>query len=1489
MTPKKRLYVYCNNSPKIRMLESDRDFRPFADALACTIEYLSTRYYVRHIYDRFTAPGSKRDNEILFEVYNNNTDVIWVYFYYGKTYDSQYLSIEVDDKYVHGIRNSLKGFYKIVERGNHPTLKLQYRNYDLIQQSLVFICDAIDEYFKNGTNSVFVSKDRKRVIKKEHIHQDTDRTLSFGGLQKGMRIKHARFGEGVVKSIVSEDNRQVIIFDFDDLDDYKGIPYNESLKSSITILSDNCGLEKTTEKNNVHIPPRHLSVRVPWKDNGYTGNVCNKPCNNTACLRLKNIAENKNDEDETLLAGQTIKGNEKRIPCVAEGACFMSSESYSTTTIHPYKESNPTTHGHFLETELIFPPFSFPCRPFGWLMQRKSGERGSANIIRLIDRYGIDYKEEREPNLSFETNWVQDAVNQRAVFKTFYEDVIPNKSLIIPYAKQVPFVEDPRRVVMGIGLVDSITEPPEHNHTDDGDLRSSLWETMIAHTIRDDRKNGFLMPYREMMAYSAGHPEFDMSSIVVYAEDDFFDEFSFATEHVSFDAVISVLLQCIKSLKIIKNHISGNWGECITWLEEQLQRAWLDRGPFPGLSTMLQVAKFKYSELMVKDIRKALNGSNEYEYTLIKVLEDPDKYFSYKVRKVLSSTNIMTFLHMQENRKNLFWLLSRMSLTYDQAISVFNLENRNKLLGDGFITDEEILENPYLLYEKTRLLPVEEQIPLNTIDRAVYPSPVLRDICPLSKPTKVDFPDDGRRIRAYLVKVLEECADAGHTLYPAFHLVERINNLPLDPPFEISTDTLFALEDKFSDEVVPRKINGVENDKGYQLLRLKQMDDVIRRAVHYRIKGQRFDIKENWGLLLDQAFQDKKYANEEIKKQQRVERVAILQELAASQLSVLTGGAGTGKTSLLSILCKSPEIQTGKVLLLAPTGKARVRLSQAMSNQGISATAKTIAQFLVENNRFDGRTMRYCLSKKPALNVPKTVIIDESSMLTEEMFAALLEALVSAERIIFAGDRSQLPPIGSGHPFVDLINSQSPEKWGFPRVSQGIGELTITMRQYSEDGKERVDTELAKWYSHDPEGLDDSVFFKLESLKSNKNIEFKRWTSPEELEELILDTIVQETRMKDGDDILGFNFSLGGYINNGWINFARDEESIRKIESWQVLSAYRSDPAIGTSTINRIIHDRYKHSEYKQLPNGNKIRATRHVLGSESICYGDKVINIRNQKKDGNYVANGEVGIVDRVYERPQFESNKHRVRFTSQPENAFFWFSGISDEGNADLELAYALTVHKSQGSEFDTVILVLGEPGRMINRELLYTALTRQKNRIVILYNDDLLKLRDYSLTEYSSVANRYTCLFKTPTLVNHKGRFYEEKLIHKTLRGELVRSKSEVIIANELYNRGINYEYEQDLVLSNGERRSPDFTIEVKEKRTTYYWEHLGMMSDPSYRQRWEKKKKLYAENGIIEGKNLLVSQDGLDGSFDSSQITSLINIIVGDDVDLDPDNQ
>ena len=87
---------------------------------------------------------------------------------------------------------------------------------------------------------------------------------------------------------------------------------------------------------------QHISIRIPWKDNGWTGLVCDKPCYNTACMKLKGIAEKKKDQIESPLAGRTIQGHENEIPCLSEGGCFMSQEPFSRTTVHPYKKKNST-------------------------------------------------------------------------------------------------------------------------------------------------------------------------------------------------------------------------------------------------------------------------------------------------------------------------------------------------------------------------------------------------------------------------------------------------------------------------------------------------------------------------------------------------------------------------------------------------------------------------------------------------------------------------------------------------------------------------------------------------------------------------------------------------------------------------------------------------------------------------------------------------------------------------------------------------------------------------------------------------------------------------------------------------------------------------------------------------------------------------------------------------------------------------------------------
>jgi ATP-dependent exoDNAse (exonuclease V) alpha subunit len=138
-----------------------------------------------------------------------------------------------------------------------------------------------------------------------------------------------------------------------------------------------------------------------------------------------------------------------------------------------------------------------------------------------------------------------------------------------------------------------------------------------------------------------------------------------------------------------------------------------------------------------------------------------------------------------------------------------------------------------------------------------------------------------------------------------------------------------------------------------------------------------------------------------------------------------------------------------------------------------------------------------------------------------------------------------------------------------------------------------------------------------------------------------------------------------------------------------------------------------------------RFRKIPRPLGPEGIVYGDKVINLVNHTTDWvypkddalNYVANGEIGVVVGQYKSKNAEWKgapwKLQVEFSSQPEFAYDFTPGqLQEEGKPMLELAYAVTVHKAQGSEFGLCLLVLPRTSRVLSRELLYTALTRQRN---------------------------------------------------------------------------------------------------------------------------------------------------------------------------------
>jgi len=306
-------------------------------------------------------------------------------------------------------------------------------------------------------------------------------------------------------------------------------------------------------------------------------------------------------------------------------------------------------------------------------------------------------------------------------------------------------------------------------------------------------------------------------------------------------------------------------------------------------------------------------------------------------------------------------------------------------------------------------------------------------------------------------------------------------------------------------------------------------------------------------------------------------------------------------------LCSHPEIKAGGVLLLAPTGKATVRLLESMGEEGKGFTALNVAQFLVRSKRFDFGDMRYILSGETYTDVPDTVIIDESSMLTEEMFGALMQALKRARRIIFVGDPNQLPPIGAGRPFVDLVYMVKMNlKPGFPKVCEHYGELTVNRRQKADEV--RMDVRLSRLFTSTEDRPDDDVITEI-MKGSNQNIEFEQWSTREELEDKLLTIMARETGMKDTEDQQGFDRSLGAEFGEYGTFF--NKGAAKYADKWQILAPVRNMPH-GVMNMNRLIHLKYREKYLEISKNWGARKRIANSLGPEGIVYGDKVINVIN-------------------------------------------------------------------------------------------------------------------------------------------------------------------------------------------------------------------------------------------------------------------------------------
>lgn len=1251
---------------------------------------------------------------------------------------------------------------------------------------------------------------------------------------------------------------------------------------------------KTLAPGARRLPLQHLSIRVPWHDRGWDGAVCNDPKANTSCLILPRVADQKDDEAEQEVRATFWRDlpNPSLPGCSAERGAIMAPFEFTRTLSHPYVKSS-APHKHFADTPLTHTPYSANCIPFKWMLTDSASEK--TELLRL--GFDDDAEAAVHTEMGFKTHWVQVKKNQLVMLDTFFGAIEPEESLCFFYAKDTPLANDPRRVIVGVGRVKNIREWVEYKYSAPGSHQAVLWDRIVEHSIRPAGGEGFLFPYQEILEVGASSPDVDPATLVAFAPEECWSQFSFGSEHVTHDGAVASLLACVDALRKIGAVVPGDWDRQIAWIDGELNRIWRLRGPFPGLGSALKAVGVEAGNLIAYDLALSQKQSeaewHEDPWSLVdQVMENPALLSPDLVRH-LGKIQRDIYQNLPAQRRALLRLLSRFDISEDQATRLYQETEREK--AGIALTDLEILENPYRVYEADRLQ--SDPIALGVVDRGMYPDAIVAAKHPLEPPSLADSPLDPRRARALLVRQLEDAADNGHTLQPRSQLIQDVRDLELRPDCPLSLDAMAVIEGTLGPEIALEKMG--DGSVAYKLGRLHQVREIIRTDFLKRINGRRHTVSLNWRALVDTALSGVPRSDDaEEEERARQEKASALEQMLCSRLSVLVGPAGTGKTTLLKVLCNQKEIKEGGILLLAPTGKARVRMETQI---GISG-AKTIAQFLVRKNRYDPATGRYKLSTAEKTDAGQTVIIDEASMLTEEQLAATLDALRPPSRLILVGDPRQLPPIGTGRPFVDIVRHLAPDetKPTFPIVAPGFAELTVRHRQ---QGQERPDLVLAEWFSGRSGGPGaDTVWSELEKGFASPHLRLVRWDTDAELDALLLQEIKAELHLANDDDENGFEQTLGGKLfQNGvvYFNFNKDKTAsiAAQAEKWQILSPVRGG-APGVEKINRAIQERFRKRALGWATAEKWNRKATKPMGRHNILYGDKVINVKNGPRDlwpadsgQGYVANGEIGIVVGQYKghswKPKKLPWKLEVEFSSQPGAKYDYNKwDFGEEGDQPLELAYALTIHKSQGSEFGTVVLVVPNPCRLLSPELLYTALTRQKDRIVVLHQGPLLALKDYSQGQFSETARRMTNLFEAPKPVEVSSRFLEDRLIHRTRRGEAVRSKSEVIIANLLFDLKVDYRYEKELSVADGSKRIPDFTIDDPASGLRVYWEHLGMLDRKKYREDWKAKQAWYCANGILPfsdggGPNgtLVTSDDSPQKGVDCEQLEQLARRVLG----------